>query len=79
MLVLTRKIGQQIVLPGCKVTIDVLEVGKNRVRLGILAPSTTQVHRSEIWRRIRSETSTLPDAICKSAKRARKNSKSQQT
>jgi carbon storage regulator len=61
MLVLTRKVGQQVVFPGCQVTIDVLGVSKNRVRLGIVAPSTTQVHRSEIWQRIQSEGDTAPE------------------
>ncbi len=61
MLVLTRKVGQQLILPGCRVTIDVLNVSKNRVRLGIVAPSTTQVHRSEVWQRICSEGGTTPD------------------
>jgi carbon storage regulator CsrA len=60
MLVLTRKVGQQVVFPGCRVTIDVLNVSKNRVRLGIVAPSTTEVHRSEIWQRIHSEGRTTP-------------------
>ena len=46
MLVLTRKIGQQIVLPECEVTIEVLSVGKNQVRLGIAAPAGITVHRS---------------------------------
>ena len=35
MLVLTRKIGQQVILPEQGITIDVMEVGKTRVRLGI--------------------------------------------
>jgi carbon storage regulator len=52
MLVLTRKIGQQIVLPECGVTIEVLNVGGNRVRLGIAAPADIPVHRSEIRDRI---------------------------
>ncbi len=52
MLVLTRKIGQQIVLPECLVTIEVLNVGKNQVRLGIVAPADIPVHRSEVWDRI---------------------------
>ena len=52
MLVLVRKIGQQIVLPGCGVTIDVLDLGKTRVRLGIAAPADIPVHRGEVWDRI---------------------------
>jgi carbon storage regulator CsrA len=52
MLVLSRKIGEQIVLPECGVTIHVVAVGKKRVRLGIVAPSGAPVHRSEVWNRI---------------------------
>ena len=51
MLVLARKTGQQIVLPECGVTIEVLNVGKNQVRLGIAAPADIPVHRSEVWDR----------------------------
>ncbi len=54
MLVLTRKAGQQLVLPECGVTVDVLSVGKRQVRLGIVAPSAIRVFRSEIWQRNRS-------------------------
>jgi len=51
MLVLTRKIGQQLVLPEHGITIDVVDIGKTRVRLGISAPSDTPVHRREVWDR----------------------------
>ncbi len=47
MLVLSRKTGQQLVLPEQGITIDVVEVGKTRVRLGITAPSNIAVHRAE--------------------------------
>ena len=52
MLVLSRKVGQQVILPECQVTIQVLNVGRHQVRLGIVAPSTTQVHRTEVWQQI---------------------------
>jgi carbon storage regulator CsrA len=42
-LVLTRKIGQQVVLPEQGIMIDVVEVGKTHVRLGISAPSEIPV------------------------------------
>ena len=75
MLVLTRKVGQQLILPGCRVTIDVLNVSKNRVRLGIVAPSTTQVHRSEVWQRIQSEEGTPLQENAESTNRNLKNTK----
>ena len=52
MLVLSRKIGEEIVLPESDVSIAVLAVNGKRVRLGIRAPSSTVVHRAEVWQRI---------------------------
>ncbi len=51
MLVLSRKRGEQIVIPTCAVKVTVLSVRGNTVRLGISAPAETEVHREEIWRR----------------------------
>ena len=51
MLVLTRKIGQQVVLPEQGITIDVVDLDKTRVRLGISAPADIPVHRREVWDR----------------------------
>jgi carbon storage regulator len=59
MLVLTRKIGQQIVLPEYGVTIEVLNVGKNQIRLGITAPADVPVYRSEVWDRIHRQHESL--------------------
>lgn len=53
MLVLSRKVGEEIVLPNCGVTIGVVAVNGNKVRLGIAAPPETSVHRKEVWHRIR--------------------------
>ncbi len=47
MLVLTRKLGEAIQI-GEEVTIEVLEVHGNRVRLGITAPGHVGVHRAEL-------------------------------
>ena len=51
MLVFTRKIGQQVVMPEQGITIDVMNVGKTHVRLGISAPADIPVHRREVWDR----------------------------
>ena len=56
MLVLSRKSGESIVLPGSDVTITVVRVSGNRVRLGITAPSDVVVHREEIWRQQLGDT-----------------------
>jgi len=53
MLVLSRRVDEQIVLPDCGVTIRVLDIGKSKVRLGVTAPEGTSVHRIEVWQRIR--------------------------
>lgn len=52
MLVLSRKAGEKIVLPGLNVTITVLDVHGGKVRFGISAPAEVSVHRDEVWRRI---------------------------
>jgi carbon storage regulator len=59
MLVLSRKVGEKIVIPDCGVTLTVLGVRGNRVRLGIAAPPDTVVHREEVWRRDLSEAESL--------------------
>jgi carbon storage regulator len=51
MLVLSRKRGERIVIPGCSVTITVVAVEGNRVRLGIAAPEKLAVLREELVER----------------------------
>jgi carbon storage regulator CsrA len=50
MLVLTRRTGEQIVLPDHSITITVVSVAGNKVRLGVEAPASVPVHRREVWR-----------------------------
>jgi carbon storage regulator len=52
MLVLSRKVGERIVVPDYDVTITVVAVRGDQVRLGISAPVDVAVHREEIWQRI---------------------------
>lgn len=48
MLVFSRKAGEEVVLPKHGVTIGVVAIGGQRVRLGISAPFDIPVHRQEI-------------------------------
>jgi carbon storage regulator len=54
MLVLTRKLGE-IIRVGDTVTVRVLEVKGNQVRLGVEAPADVRIYREEVYRAIRKE------------------------
>jgi carbon storage regulator len=54
MLILTRRINEALMI-GDEVTVTVLGVKGNQVRLGVDAPKTVQVHRQEVFERIKSE------------------------
>lgn len=51
MLVLSRKIQEQILIPEFNIRLTILSVGKNRVQLGIEAPKGIQITRPETTRR----------------------------
>ena len=56
MLILTRRVGETVVI-GDNVTVTVLGVKGNQVRLGVNAPREVAVHREEIFERIKREQS----------------------
>ena len=60
MLILTRRIGETLMV-GDEVTITVLGVKGNQVRLGVNAPRDVAVHREEIYQRIQDEKGVGPD------------------
>jgi carbon storage regulator len=48
MLVLTRRVGEAVVLPGVRVRVTVLAVSGGRVRVGVTAPTALEVLRGEL-------------------------------
>ncbi|MES1943373.1 carbon storage regulator [Salinisphaera sp. PC39] len=60
MLILTRRIGESVVI-GDKISVTVLGVKGNQVRLGVNAPRDVSVHREEIYAKIQSEGETAVD------------------
>jgi carbon storage regulator len=59
MLILTRRVGETLMV-GDDITVTVLGVKGNQVRLGVNAPKDVAVHREEIYLRIQGEKS--PDS-----------------
>ena len=51
MLILTRKVGESVLI-GDDISITVLSVRGNQVKLGVQAPKEVSVHREEIYHRI---------------------------
>jgi carbon storage regulator len=54
MLILTRRVGETLMV-GDEVTVTVLGVKGNQVRIGVNAPKDVSVHREEIYQRIQKE------------------------
>jgi len=61
MLILTRRIGESLMI-GDEVSVTVLGVKGNQVRLGVNAPRDVGVHREEVYQRIAQEDESGADA-----------------
>lgn len=59
MLILTRRVGETLMI-GDSVTVTVLGVKGNQVRIGITAPKDVAVHREEIFQRIQKDDVVEP-------------------
>jgi carbon storage regulator len=60
MLVLTRKVGERILVPDCALAITVVAIEGNKVRLGVSAPADTGIYREEVWNRIGEQPHVAP-------------------
>ncbi len=61
MLILTRRVGETLMI-GDDVTVSVLGVKGNQVRIGVNAPRDVAVHREEIYERIKREKTNASES-----------------
>lgn len=63
MLVLTRSVGERLIIGDGEITLTILDVRGNQVRIGIDAPKSVPVHREEIFLRIQAEISAKKEQL----------------
>jgi carbon storage regulator len=68
MLIITRRAGQKIML-GDDVTVHVMEIVGNSVRIGVEAPKSVPVYREEIWAAVKEENQASATADSESLPR----------
>jgi carbon storage regulator len=62
MLVLTRKIGEEIVI-GDNIRLTISSIDGGKVRLGIVAPRDVEIHREEVYKRIQEFAAPVIPAV----------------
>ena len=62
MLVLSRKLGEQIVVPEFALSVAVVGINGKTVRLGVNAPAEVAIHREETWKWILASDVACADA-----------------
>lgn len=55
MLVLSRKVGDEILVPDQGIVFKILEIRGEQVRVGISAPPGIRLYRREVWRRLQQD------------------------
>jgi carbon storage regulator len=60
MLVLSRRVGERILVPTFDMVLTVVSVKGNKVRLGVSAPADVAVFREEVWQQIGDDMHQLP-------------------
>ncbi len=61
MLVLSRKVGEEVCAPDVGIVVKILEVCGGHIRLGVTAPAGVRLFRGELWARIQERASTLEE------------------
>jgi len=69
MLILARRPGERVVIGG-NITVTVMEVSGQTVRLGIEAPTETPIYREEIWLAVQAENLAAADSRTEQAEEA---------
>ena len=62
MLILTRRVGEKLII-GDEISVTILGVKGNQVRIGVHAPNDVPIHREEIYDRIQEERRVLAEGI----------------